>query len=362
MSGNENKRELAQKLFRSMTEIDDRYLAEAMEPDMTEADVQVQMTEGPEKKTRPIRFRGLSRWALTAAACLTVVLVGRYVVIRQNTELTGEKAITSVVESETSGSEDKKNAVQDVEIVEENAVQDAGIADEAPALQAEEADMADEAPALQAEEAEVADEAPALQPEEAELADEASALQLGEADMAEEPGGEDAAEAPDREDAAAGGLAAMDAGAAYESAQIANPWTDTETLEEAESIAGVEIRIPEAVEPYTTLVYRAMEGEMLEIIFTDEDGEEGFRIRKAPGDEDISGDYNTYSAEKTITLKDGTEVTMRGEKQGSWSVAVWTVSPGEREDGGEAYSCSISAGEKQFTTAEIREMAEQMRE
>ena len=94
-----------------------------------------------------------------------------------------------------------------------------------------------------------------------------------------------------------------------------------------------------------------MEGEMLEVIFADEEDAEGYRIRKAIGNDDISGDYNEYAEEKTVRLADGTQVTLRGEKENSWSAAVWTDSD---------YYSAVCAGEKAFTTDEILQMAEEM--
>ena len=143
----------------------------------------------------------------------------------------------------------------------------------------------------------------------------------------------------------------------YESAQIANPFTDTKTLEEAQEIAGFDMQVPDAAAPYTVVNYRAVEGEMLEIIFRDRKGEEGYRIRKAAGEDDISGDYNEYAKEKTILLSDGTKVTLRGNKDDEWSVAVWTAEDGEGKD---VYSFAVCSDEKTFTSEEVKEMAEVM--
>ena len=322
MSGNEKKREQAQKLLRSMTDIDDRFLEEVQGTDKDPEQRDTSGQEGTSERgsgsygKRNRRIRTLSRWALTAAACLTVALVGRYVVIHQNANQSEEKAVTAIAGSE----------VQDR--TEEHGMK-------------------------------AAEEEEVVIPEGIDAAEEAGVMQDAEV----------------VEDAEVSDMAAMDSGTAYESAQIANPWIDAESLEEAEEAAGFTIGIPEAEEPYTTLIYRAMEGEMLEIIFVeyegseegddaeeDDDGneyKEGFRIRKARGEDDISGDYNTYAEGKIISLEDGTKVTLRGNRKDSWSVAVWTVLPEEGEET-QAYSYAIDAGEKQFSTAEIRKLAEQM--
>ena len=149
----------------------------------------------------------------------------------------------------------------------------------------------------------------------------------------------------------------MEPGMLYESAQLANPFTDTDTLEEAQEIAGFEMEVPAAVSPYTAVSYRAIEGEMLEVIFSDRKGEEGYRIRKAAGEDDISGDYNEYAKEKMVRLTNGTKVTLRGDKEDAWSVAVWTK---DAEDEKGAYSFAICSGEKTFTSDQIKKMAETM--
>lgn len=86
---------------------------------------------------------------------------------------------------------------------------------------------------------------------------------------------------------------------------IANPWKDSDSLSEAETDAGFKIVIPETLDEYTPSSYRSIKGDMLEIIYSDEESQEAFRIRKAPqSDEDISGDYNRYEFEKDLTVSD----------------------------------------------------------
>jgi hypothetical protein len=61
-------------------------------------------------------------------------------------------------------------------------------------------------------------------------------------------------------------------------------------------------------------------------------------FRKAPGEDDISGDYNIYDEEKTVDA-DGAAVTLKGDDKG-YCLAVWT-------DGSYSYSLMLngSAGE-----------------
>ena len=105
------------------------------------------------------------------------------------------------------------------------------------------------------------------------------------------------------------------------SMQIANPWSEFDSLEEAEADAGVEITLPESYQGFNHRIYRSMQGEMLEVIYQDADGQEGFRIRKSRGSEDISGDYNSYTQKKTLEIGDRV-VEIRGNGD-EISVATW---------------------------------------
>ncbi len=50
-------------------------------------------------------------------------------------------------------------------------------------------------------------------------------------------------------------------------AAIGNPWNTFDTLEEAEACADVEITIPDQIDGYDVLIYQAIQGEILEIIY-----------------------------------------------------------------------------------------------
>ena len=88
------------------------------------------------------------------------------------------------------------------------------------------------------------------------------------------------------------------------SMQIANPWSEFDSLEEAEADAGVEITLPESYQGFNHRIYRSMHRQMIEVIYQDADGREGFRIRKSRDFGDISGDYTRYDQEKTLEIGD----------------------------------------------------------
>lgn len=92
---------------------------------------------------------------------------------------------------------------------------------------------------------------------------------------------------------------------------ILNPFTEYQTLEEAEEEAKFTLNLPQSIEGYSAPVYRLnKEMGLLEVVF--ENGEESITFYKA------SGDYNEYKQVKTV---DG--VTLKGEN-GLFSLAVWS--------------------------------------
>ena len=99
------------------------------------------------------------------------------------------------------------------------------------------------------------------------------------------------------------------------------------------------MEVPETYEDYKKQVIQAIENDMIEVIYYDENSEhEGLRIRKAKGTDDISGDYNEYKDVETVKVGDF-EVTEKGS-EGNISVAIWN-------DG--TYSYAINVAEASLT-------------
>ncbi len=117
-----------------------------------------------------------------------------------------------------------------------------------------------------------------------------------------------------------------------------SPITDCESLAEAESVAGIDIRVPESIEDYDDISYSAMRRYQLVQVEYHQDEQHYICIRKAAGAEDISGDYNSYKEETTADV-DGRQVTFKGN-DGRVSLAVWTD---------DEYSYSVMAAD--LTTA-----------
>ena len=113
-----------------------------------------------------------------------------------------------------------------------------------------------------------------------------------------------------------------------------NPFTDFDTLAEAEKQTGFYITLPDAIGSSDNKIYRAMNNEMLEVIYVNGEDETG-RVRKARGSEDISGDYNEYAETETVSVG-GLDVLLKGDA-GLVKLAVWT-------NDGYTYSVSAEAG------------------
>ena len=116
-----------------------------------------------------------------------------------------------------------------------------------------------------------------------------------------------------------------------------NPFVEVKTLDEASKIAGFTLEVPESYEEYKERVIQAIENDMIEVIYLDEEsGFEGLRIRKAKGTDDISGDYNEYKNIETVKVGDY-EVTEKSDG-GNIFVATWT-------DGTYSYAIDIDRAE-----------------
>ena len=108
-----------------------------------------------------------------------------------------------------------------------------------------------------------------------------------------------------------------------ESTQIPNPFVEVKNLDEASKIAGFTLEVPETYEDYKQQVIQAIENDMIEVIYLEEEsGYEGLRIRKAKGTDDISGDYNEYRNVETVKVGDY-DVTEKGD-EGNIFIATWT--------------------------------------
>lgn len=108
---------------------------------------------------------------------------------------------------------------------------------------------------------------------------------------------------------------------------VANPWTDHDTSEDAESAVGFELSAPDEIAGYGAPIYRTLSGTMLEILYPGGSGEVRIRKQAATNDvgNDISGDYNDYQEYAAIAAAgENADITLSGN-DGLYAKAIWTV-------------------------------------
>ena len=138
-------------------------------------------------------------------------------------------------------------------------------------------------------------------------------------------------------------------GSAQESEGLAgmpNPFTDNDTLEEAEKHAGFSIQVPDKIGGVSATAFRNLSQEMLEIIYYHGE-EEVARIRKSLDNKDNSGNYVGYAEIQNRKIGDR-DVTLKGN-DGKVVLAIWN-------DG--AYSYSISVNEQGVSPDEMTALVE----
>lgn len=128
---------------------------------------------------------------------------------------------------------------------------------------------------------------------------------------------------------------------------LPNPIVEYKTLEEAEKAAGFDLNIPDKFGEYQQSSVSVISGYLLQVFYNDADGNE-MLIRKAPGSDDISGDYSKYSEIQTAEINSH-NVTLKGNGD-AVCVATWTD---------DDYSYSVSASEAAaMSVSDISEIIE----
>ena len=119
--------------------------------------------------------------------------------------------------------------------------------------------------------------------------------------------------------------------AASDTTQIPNPWTECATLADAAALTGYDFTVPDSVDGYPDVTIAVLESEQLtEVQYTA--GNARLCLRKAPGSDDISGDYNQYAESNAVDV-DGRSVTLQGN-DGQVQLATWL-------DGDYTYSIGV---------------------
>ena len=125
-----------------------------------------------------------------------------------------------------------------------------------------------------------------------------------------------------------------------------NPFTDNDTLEEAEKNAGFFIQVPDKIGGVSATAFRNLGQEMLEVIYYNGE-QEVARIRKSLDNKDNSGNYVGYAEIQNKKIGDR-DVTLKGN-DGKVVLAIWN-------DG--AYGYSISVDEQGVSLEEMTALVE----
>ena len=110
-----------------------------------------------------------------------------------------------------------------------------------------------------------------------------------------------------------------------ENVQLANPYVDCENAEQMSELAGLEVSLPENMPDWVTeTVFRAIPGQLAEVIYTGEDNEIRVRIKNGSGD--ISGVYDSDTREEKDIEVSENSVHLKGEslENGDFTVYVST--------------------------------------
>lgn len=194
--------------------------------------------------------------------------------------------------------------------------------DDAADAQTEQQDAQTADDAANAEDA-ASEDADAAAPEDADAANADAAAPEDAASESTDVAPDDSAAAPD--------AATPDDSAAPDAQQIANPFTDYATYEEAETAAGFSFGVPEEIAGYNTVSYRVAQNlSLFEVIYANDSSD--VTARKAPGGWNTSGDSNEHTVEVVESLA-GVDVTCWGEGEALF-LAMWTA---------DGYSYSLGA-------------------
>jgi hypothetical protein len=90
--------------------------------------------------------------------------------------------------------------------------------------------------------------------------------------------------------------------------QIGNPWSTWDSIAEAEEAVGFSFGLPEVIaDTYTVAEIQTMNGELIEVVYRDEEFE--VCVRKQVGEgQDISGDYSQYDTCTEESVDGGTVI------------------------------------------------------
>ena len=126
---------------------------------------------------------------------------------------------------------------------------------------------------------------------------------------------------------------------------IANGMVEVTSKEELSEAVGFPVKSAQSLPFFPqSIYYTSYWGEMAQIDYAN--GGSMACFRQSLGEEDNSGDWSEYPAQKSLTVN-GCAVTLKGEAD-SYTLAIW-------QDGTYSYSLSLSAGQPASVWAELIE-------
>ena len=333
------------ELLRAIGEIDEKYIEEAA----PSAAVKV-IDDGKKRRRRRHMF------SAAAAAAAAVFLIGIFPKM-QRTMLTADKGAVmterSAAPAAAAGDEEAAEVFMDETVQEMKA-------GEAPAETFAAADAEQEMYAAEtaaemyaataAPEAEAYAPAPAMPAPEALTTAAAQIINNLEADASEEKTAGSERKALGADMAQEEMAAAQDQGGM--AAGWGNPFIPCASMEEAAGLAGFAMEVPAETaltERYPVRNITAIKESMIQVICFDAAGNEGFRMRKAAGEEDISGVYGTYEEK---TLESGDRTLQLRLKEGLVRTICWT------EDG---FSYAVMTDEAELDEEAAAKLADGIR-
>ncbi len=324
------------ELLRAIGEIDEKYIEEAAPPSAVKA-----IDTGGKRRRRRHLF------SAAAAAAAAVFLIGIFPKM-QRTMLTADNraVMTENSAAPAAAAADEEAA----EVFMDETVQEMKAA-EAPAETYAAADAAAEMyAATAAPEAEAYAPSPAMPAPEALTTAAAQIINNLEAAASEEKTAGSERKALGTDMAQEGMAAAQDQGGM--AAGWGNPFIPCASMEEAAGLAGFAMEVPAETaltEQYPVRDITAIKDTMIQVICYDASGNEGFRMRKAAGEEDISGVYGTYEEK---TLESGDRTLQLRLKEGLVRTICWT------EDG---FSYAVMTDEAELDEEAAAKLADGIR-
>ena len=117
--------------------------------------------------------------------------------------------------------------------------------------------------------------------------------------------------------------------------QIANPWSEVDSIVEAKAITGFDFTVPESIDGKSQSLTQVMNDEMIEVRYGDD-----IIVRKSKGSDDNSGDFNSYDVTRE---EDGLVLKGNGD---TYNCITWI-------NGDYAYSITSGNGLSLDTITEV---------